>query len=66
MHAHIYTDSITVGFEQSEFTANEGTMIALALDINRGPGENQTISLFNPERDLGVVMTDGTSVPYCK
>ena len=40
-------------------------MIALALDINRGAGENHTISFFNPERDLGVVMTDGTSVPYC-
>ena len=40
-------------------------MIALALDINRGTGGNQTISFFNPERDLGVVKREGTSVPYC-
>ena len=41
-------------------------MIALALNIERGPGGNGSLSLFNPERDLDVVLTDGTAIPYCE
>lgn len=49
-------DPILVGFEQTEFTADEGSMVVIALNISGG---NQ--GGFDPQNDLRVVVIGGTA-----
>ena len=64
-------EPIIVGFEQEEFTTNEGTMLRLALEIS-GPGFGSTSrpggvqSGFDPQSDLGLVLVDGPPVAPCE
>lgn len=65
--SHAALEPIIVGFEQEEFTTNEGTMLSLALETS-GPGFGSTPRTggFDPQRDLGLVLVDGPPVEPCE
>ena len=64
-------EPIVVGFEQEQFTANEGTMLSLDLQIS-GPGFGSVPisggiqSGFDPQQDLDLVLVNGPPVALCK
>ena len=58
--------TISVGFEQSEFTVIEGSMFEIALNISGNLEEIQTRLTFSPQRDLQLVTEDGVPVPLCE
>ena len=64
-------EPIVVGFEQEEFTTNEGTILGLDLQIS-GPGFGSAPvpggvqNGFYPQRDLGLVLVDGPPVAPCE
>lgn len=56
------TDPISVSFEQRGYTAIEGAMIAIALDIS-SPGDNETNMI---QSYLQLISEDGSPVSLCE
>lgn len=70
-HHHAALEPVTVGFEQEAFTTNEGSKLSFALEIS-GPGFGSVPSPggiqggFDPQRDLGLVLVDGSPIALCE
>ena len=70
-HDYVALEPITVSFEQEAFTTNEGTKLSFALEIS-GPGFGSAPSPggiqggFDPQRDLGLVLVDGSPIALCE